>query len=121
LRTLAKQGAVAIENARLHQAKIDALEQSKKELEQLNKAKSRALDHLSHELRTPLAVVQGNIRLVKGKVLQQPSTSPFRASDVPISRQTGISAQGEFLYVPVAKKRKIVYISEGVPFASPFQ
>ncbi len=67
LRTLANQGAVAIENARLHQAKIDALEQSRKELEQLNKAKSRALDHLSHELRTPLAVVRGNIRLIKRK------------------------------------------------------
>lgn len=41
--------AVTIENARLHQAHIDALDQSKKEL---NRAKSKALDHLSHELRT---------------------------------------------------------------------
>jgi signal transduction histidine kinase len=71
LSTLARQGAVAIENARLQQARIDALQQSKKELEQLNKAKSRALDHLSHELRTPLSVVQGNIRLIKRKTQSQ--------------------------------------------------
>ena len=73
LSTMARQGAVAIENARLQQARIDALQQSKKELEQLNKAKSRALDHLSHELKTPLAVVQGNIRLIKRKTqIQSP-------------------------------------------------
>ncbi|MBM4338420.1 MAG: hypothetical protein FJ110_02645 [Deltaproteobacteria bacterium] len=71
LSTLVRQGAVAIENARLQQARIDALQQSKKELEQLNKAKSRALDHLSHELRTPLSVVQGNIRLIKKKTQSQ--------------------------------------------------
>ena len=71
LSTMARQGAVAIENARLHQAKIDALEQSRKELEQLNKAKSRALDHLSHELRTPLSVIQGNIRILKRKTQTQ--------------------------------------------------
>lgn len=71
LSTMARQGAVAIENARLQQARIDALQQSKKELEQLNKAKSRALDHLSHELRTPLSVIQGNIRLLKRKTQAQ--------------------------------------------------
>jgi signal transduction histidine kinase len=71
LSTMARQGAVAIENARLHQARIEALENSKKELEQLNRAKSRALDHLSHELRTPLAVIQGNIRILKRKTQAQ--------------------------------------------------
>jgi signal transduction histidine kinase len=65
------QGAVAIESARLDQARIEALEQSKKELEQLNRAKSKALDHLSHELRTPLAVIQGNIRILKRKTQSQ--------------------------------------------------
>lgn len=71
LLTMAHQGAVAIENAKLQQARIDALEQSKKDLERLNKAKSRALDHLSHELRTPLAVIQGNIRILKRKTQNQ--------------------------------------------------
>jgi signal transduction histidine kinase len=71
LHTIAHEGAVAIENARLQQARIDALEQSRKELELLNRAKSKALDHLSHELRTPLALVQGNIRLIKRKAQMQ--------------------------------------------------
>jgi K+-sensing histidine kinase KdpD len=78
LSTMARQGAVAIENARLHQARIEALENTKKELQQLNRAKSRALDHLSHELRTPLAVIQGNIRILKRKVQAQ-STPVVRA------------------------------------------
>ena len=67
LSTMSHQGAVAIENAKLQQARIDALEHAKKELEKLNRAKSKALDHLSHELKTPLAVVQGNIRILKRK------------------------------------------------------
>ena len=65
LKTLANQTVIAIENARLHQARIEALEHSRKELERLNRAKSIALDHLSHELRTPLSVIQGNIRILK--------------------------------------------------------
>lgn len=80
LSTMARQGAVAIENARLHQARIEALEHSKKELEQLNRAKSRALDHLSHELRTPLAVIQGNIRILKRKV--QAESPPIVRAEV---------------------------------------
>ncbi len=71
LTTMARQAAVAIENARLHQARIEALENSKRELEQLNRAKSRALDHLSHELRTPLSVIQGSIRVLKRKTQSQ--------------------------------------------------
>jgi signal transduction histidine kinase len=57
--------------AQLQKARIDALEQSRKELEQLNRVKSKALDHLSHELRTPLAIIQGNIRLLKRKIQAQ--------------------------------------------------
>ncbi len=75
LRTFANHVSVFIEIAQLHQARIDALEQSKKELEQLNRAKTKALDHLSHELRTPLAVIQGKIRLLKRKTQDQ--TTPL--------------------------------------------
>ena len=75
LRTFANHVSVFIEIAQLHQARINALEQSKKELEQLNKAKTKALDHLSHELRTPLAVIQGNIRMLKRKT--QAQTAPL--------------------------------------------
>jgi len=78
--TMANQGAVAIENARLDQARIEALEQSKKELEKLNRAKSKALDHLSHELRTPLSVIQGNIRILKRKTQSQ--TPPLVREEV---------------------------------------
>ena len=80
LLTMANQGAVAIENARLDQARIEALEQSKKELEKLNRAKSKALDHLSHELRTPLSVIQGNIRILKRKTQSQ--TPPLVREEV---------------------------------------
>jgi signal transduction histidine kinase len=72
LQTFGNNASVFIEMAQLQKARIDALEQSRKELEQLNKAKSRALDHLSHELRTPLAVIQGNIRILKRKIQAHP-------------------------------------------------
>jgi signal transduction histidine kinase len=71
LRIFANHVSVFIEIAQLHQARIEALEQSKKELEQLNRVKSKALDHLSHELRTPLSVIQGNIRILKRKTQAQ--------------------------------------------------
>ncbi len=71
LQTFGNNASVFIEMAQLQKARIDALEQSRKELEQLNRVKSKALDHLSHELRTPLAVVQGNIRILKRKAQAQ--------------------------------------------------
>ena len=46
----------------------EALMKSHQELEQLNRAKTKAVNHISHELRTPLAVIQGNIRLLKQKL-----------------------------------------------------
>jgi len=45
----------------------ESLMKSHKELEQLNKAKTKAVNHISHELRTPLSVIQGNIRILKRK------------------------------------------------------
>jgi PAS domain S-box-containing protein len=45
----------------------EALVKSHRELEQLNRAKTKAVNHISHELRTPLAVIHGNIRLLKRK------------------------------------------------------
>lgn len=93
LSTMARQGAVAIENARLQQARVEALEQSRKELEQLNKAKSRALDHLSHELRTPLSVVQGNIRLLKKKTQSQ--TPPLVREEIYNSLEKNLNRLSE--------------------------
>ncbi len=77
LKTFGNHASVFIEIAQLQKARIDALEQSRKELERLNKAKSKALDHLSHELRTPLAVIKGNIWVLRRKVKTQTSSPPI--------------------------------------------
>jgi signal transduction histidine kinase len=74
LTTLANQGAVAIENARLQDSFINALEISKRELQLLNKAKSKALDLLSHELKTPLSVISMNLELLKRDGEKEPDT-----------------------------------------------
>ena len=68
LKTFGNHASIFIEMAQLQKARIDALEQSRKELERLNRAKSKALSHLSHELRTPLSVIQGNIQILKRRL-----------------------------------------------------
>jgi signal transduction histidine kinase len=73
LKILANQGTLAIENARLHQARLEALENSRKELERLNRAKSIAIQHLSHELRTPIAVIKGSLQLLRRRLQAAPS------------------------------------------------
>jgi signal transduction histidine kinase len=73
LKTFGTHVSVFIEIAQLQKARIDALEQAHRELERLNRVKSKALDHLSHELRTPLAVIQGNIGLLRRKLQIQGS------------------------------------------------
>jgi PAS domain S-box-containing protein len=50
----------------------EALVKSHRELEQLNRAKTKAVNHISHELRTPLAVIHGNIRLLKQRLKRHP-------------------------------------------------
>jgi len=65
--------SIFIEITKLQKARIEALEQSKKELERLNRVKSKALDHLSHELKTPLSVIRGNINLLKKQLMEAAS------------------------------------------------
>ncbi len=45
----------------------ESLMKSHKELERLNRAKTKAVNHVSHELKTPLAVIQGTINNLKRK------------------------------------------------------
>ena len=87
LKTLANQAALAIENVRLYQARIEALESSRKELERLNRAKTIALDHLSHELKTPLSVIQGSIRILKRKLEMQSDPGAGEKSFETLERQ----------------------------------
>ncbi len=46
----------------------EALLRSHRELEQLNRVKTKAVNHISHELKTPLAVIQGNLRVLQRKI-----------------------------------------------------
>ena len=68
LRIYANHAAVFLEIAQLQKARLEALEQSRQELERLNLVKDKALDHLAHELKTPLAVIQGSLRVLKRKI-----------------------------------------------------
>jgi signal transduction histidine kinase len=45
----------------------------REESKRLNKVKNKALEHLSHEIRTPLALIQGNIRVLRRRLLTQTS------------------------------------------------
>jgi PAS domain S-box-containing protein len=45
----------------------ESLMKSHKELDRLNKAKTKAVNHISHELKTPLAVIQGVTNVLKRK------------------------------------------------------
>ncbi len=55
LEMLSTQTGVAIENAKIH----GQLEKACEELNLLNKAKERVINHLAHELKTPLALISG--------------------------------------------------------------
>ena len=68
LEIFANHASMFIEIAQLQRARIDALEQSREELERLNRVKGKALDHLSHEIKTPLSVIRGNINLLKKRL-----------------------------------------------------
>lgn len=57
LSSLAGVVALAVENATF----FEELLNSYRELENLNRVKSKILNHLSHELRTPLAIIRGTL------------------------------------------------------------
>ena len=58
----------------------EALIESRNELERLNRAKSKAVDHISHEMRTPLALVQANVRILRRKLEETPEKEATKQS-----------------------------------------
>jgi signal transduction histidine kinase len=80
LKMFNNHAAVFIEMAQLQKDRFNALEKSREELEQLGRAKDKALSHLSHELRTPLSVMQGTIRIIKRKLEADNSAPGFNDS-----------------------------------------
>ncbi|MHB8109959.1 MAG: GAF domain-containing sensor histidine kinase [Syntrophorhabdaceae bacterium] len=77
LRMFTNHVSVFIEIAQLQKARVESLERARKELERLNSAKGKALDHLSHELKTPLALTQGYLRILKRKLEKEPGNAPL--------------------------------------------
>lgn len=70
--SLAGVVAMAVENAMF----FDELLKNYNELEDLNRVKSKILNHLSHELRTPLAIIQGTLATMD-KELQDMGVTKF--------------------------------------------
>jgi signal transduction histidine kinase len=60
LSTMANLVALPIENAGIN----EALERSLQEVQSLNRAKDRVIQHLSHELKTPLSVLSASLNLL---------------------------------------------------------
>lgn len=65
--SLASVVAMAVENATF----FEELLRSYRELEDLNRAKSKILNHLSHELRTPLAIIRGTLATMERKLRER--------------------------------------------------
>jgi GAF domain-containing protein len=77
LTSLAGVVALAIENATF----FEELVTSYRELEDLNRVKSKILNHLSHELRTPLAIIRGTVINMQRKLQEQGINTFDRALD----------------------------------------
>ncbi|MEW6136834.1 MAG: GAF domain-containing sensor histidine kinase [Thermodesulfobacteriota bacterium] len=67
LSSLAGVVAMAVENYMF----FEELLKSYQQLEDLNRAKSKILNHLSHELRTPLAVIRGTLATMERKLSER--------------------------------------------------
>ncbi len=89
LRMFNNHAAVFIEMAQLQKARIQALEQSRLELERLSRAKSKAINHVSHELKTPLAVIKGNIGILKNRFRDSLLNADWRECIDSIERHLG--------------------------------
>jgi PAS domain S-box-containing protein len=75
--------------------------QSHRQLEQLNRAKTKAVNHISHELKTPLSVIQGSMRLLRGRLDGTPfaeqAESMFQAMEKNLLRLFQMQKEAERL------------------------
>ncbi len=77
LEMIAGTVGLSIENARFS----DELKQSHKELQSLDRAKSKAINHLSHELKTPVSIFSGTLQILEKKLETLPDYSWKRSMD----------------------------------------
>ncbi len=68
LEMIAGTVGLSIENARFS----EDLKKSHRELASLDRAKSKAINHLSHELKTPMAIFSGTLNILEKKLNQLP-------------------------------------------------
>jgi signal transduction histidine kinase len=64
MEALSSNIALALDNASYY----ESLMKSHKELERLNRVKTKMLHHLSHELMTPLAIIEASLRLLERRL-----------------------------------------------------
>lgn len=80
----------------------EVLIQSRNALESLNRAKTKAVNHISHELRTPLSVIQGSLKLIRRKLERTPEYSSIRdlmeSLDRNLQRLLGISKETDKIF-----------------------
>jgi PAS domain S-box-containing protein len=86
VRLLTGDHIITFENVTERIQAHNALIKSHKELENLNRAKTKAVNHISHELKTPLAVIQGNIRILKRKLQGMSLITNFQGLIEPLER-----------------------------------
>jgi PAS domain S-box-containing protein len=77
LEMIAGTVGLSIENARFS----DELKQSHRELQSLDRAKSKAINHLSHELKTPISIFSGTLQILEKKLETLPDYSWKRSMD----------------------------------------
>lgn len=96
MQALSGNVALALENA----AYYESLMKSHQELERLNRAKSKILNHLSHELKTPLAIVEASLRIMERRIEGAgiaPDRLPFERISRNIERLKTIEKQCSYI------------------------
>ncbi len=80
----------------------EVLIQSRNALESLNRAKTKAVNHISHELRTPLSVIQGSLKLIRRKLEKLPEYNSIQDLMEPLDRNLqrllGISRETDTIF-----------------------